>query len=111
MKASRGLPLKYSAIRFVNRHYRNVKTALLTHHPPVITGLFFRLLSLMDGLLAQRKLNPLEKQGTCSGSSATSSPTSRVTTENMVRGHGPSLKDGSPEHGFGIHLILQKASP
>jgi len=54
--------MKYAAIRLANRNYRRIKAALLTHRPPLITGLFFRLLSLMDGLLAQRTLTPVEKQ-------------------------------------------------
>ncbi|MGA2372144.1 MAG: class I SAM-dependent methyltransferase [Candidatus Korobacteraceae bacterium] len=62
MTSSPGLPMKYAAIRLANRNYRRIKTALLTHQPPVITGLFFRLLSLMDGRLAKRKQTPLESQ-------------------------------------------------
>jgi hypothetical protein len=54
--------MKYAAIRLANRNYRRIKAALLTHRPPLITGLFFRLLSLMDGLLAQRTLTPVENQ-------------------------------------------------
>ena len=52
--------MKSATIRFVKRVHRKVKTTLLTHKPPVITGLFFRSLSLMDKLLSQRKLTPAE---------------------------------------------------
>jgi 2-polyprenyl-3-methyl-5-hydroxy-6-metoxy-1,4-benzoquinol methylase len=55
--------MNYSAIRLQNRNYRSIKTALLRHKPPVVTALFFRLLSLMDTVFTQRKLTPMEKLG------------------------------------------------
>jgi len=47
----------------MTRHYRKIKTALLIHQPPLITGLFFRCAAWMDGALSQRRLTPLQKTG------------------------------------------------
>ena len=55
--------MKKTFIRWMTRNHRRIKTHLLNHRLPVATWAYFRLLSLMDGLLGRGQLTPLERLG------------------------------------------------
>ncbi len=53
--------LKLVLIRLLNKYYRILKGWLLIHKPPVVTGLFFFVLSLLDRLISARRLTKFEQ--------------------------------------------------
>lgn len=52
---------RFLLVRLATKHYRIIKTYLLTKHPPILTPIFFLTVGVIDGILSGRKLNPAEQ--------------------------------------------------
>lgn len=54
--------MKLSITRVLSKYYRNIKSWFFIHRPPLITGLFFYGVSMLNDLLSSRRLTKMEKQ-------------------------------------------------